>query len=780
MPLAVVLGGVSTTGAVAQCRLNFDNSQWEEIIRDDFDNPVLTNKLWQNKSDDPDIYGGWGSEWYDTSDPSLVTMQNGIVSLKAKRWRDSNGTPINLVHGARTVRYRSGMLFSRKYDPQTNPDGPFMVTDSFGAWEARIKIPANGRAWPAFWLWSCPTEIDVLDGVGSAGMLSNVIDNRQSSAKPNGLPCGLNAGAPNLPHCGAWAKPWSPSLLSDDFHLYSLVWTPDQVTIFLDGREVRTVPKSAVFTVGSVKNQNGQITEQFYNDVRLTLQMFESNDNGDDPNEYQMDIDYVRVLKPKAKDGYGQRIYSVPTSSYKTDHEFINHDITVNALPKVSSEAASIVPNPNNANQVFYRGLDNQMYVATNSGAGAWSVQALPSVFGVGVAGDVTYHAGLNYVLYKGTDYNVHAYYYANGWRHRQITTEAGNLRVATGQGSIATRTSTNQIFYVGMDQQLHYWSAGTGVSTIPNSEGAFAYVHSNLLVDQTVGHIFYRGADSRIQYYWINNGSYQHGFVDSYWSTTAYNVSGEPRSMALTSTGIYYIGQADNELHHFAYSAASNGWVHSYLPTNVGPTGYPNASKAHGGINVNPDETRITYLGYDGRIQGMYKNSGVWYHSWLDGYWNTGEFLSFDNTMAGHSSVVSTGNLTAYYCGRDNHLRYFVYEPCQRFTDVTTCSLGGDNITLNRGGNSPAPLPTKQGVTVQSLTVAPNPTTGRIEVSVPTALHGAALPYTLTNLLGATVQQGTLSAEHATVDLTACKPGVYLLQTQSGKQIYRTKIVKY
>ncbi|PJJ60854.1 T9SS type A sorting domain-containing protein [Hymenobacter chitinivorans] len=784
LPLAIMLGGISTVGAEAQCRLSFDNNVWKVVAEDQFNASTLNTAFWQTTNTSGDMYDGWGSEWYDGTDPSLVTLPgDGVVHLKSKRWRYPDGSLRELQHGSRLLRYRSGMLRSR------HGQGGLMQQDAYGAWEASIKLPTQ-NAWPTFWLNSCPTDILMLDGLNTdnagphPGMLCGVMDNRVEHQDMGACNTDLTEYPGLRPHGGGRVKIWSPyqysTLLSDGFHKYTVVWTPNEVTFFLDGREIRTVPKSVVTTVGHDKTGNN-----FFNDIIIALQMWAWS--GED--DAEMQVDYVRVLKPKNASGVID--YSLATiGSYKTANEFINHDVSVTGIEpntqarpgiaNLNSAPASIAVNPGNANQVFYRGTDNKLYVSARTG-NTWNVSQLPSVTNGDVLGDVTYLPGLNYVVYKGSNNTVQAYYYDGSWQHIWITTTSAPA-VSTTAGSIGVRTSDNCIVYVGADNQLHYCYANGAVSnpwqvsTITNTEGGFAYVNGNLTIEQGSGSIFYRGADNRIQYYYRWNGTYYHAFVDANWSTTAYTISGEPKSMAINGSTVYYIGQEDNAVHQFAYNNATSGWDHSFFPAS---TGNVQAQKAHGGLDVSSDGLRVTYLGYDGRIQGFYQDANGWNHTWLDGYWNTGEFLSFDNTMAGHSSLISTGNLTAYYCGRDNHLRYFTWEPCQRLDSYDDWDIEGNDITLHR--NAKAPLATESATgPAQQLTVAPNPTTGRVEVSVPTALGAAPVPYTLTNLLGATVQQGTLSAEHATIDLTACKAGVYLLQTQSGKQTYRTKIVKY
>jgi beta-glucanase (GH16 family) len=303
--------------AHAQYRLRFDDAVWEKTFEDNFDGTTLDTIEWATS---PDKKGnpnrqlnGWGSEWYDAQDTSLVTVSQGVAHLKAKRWVNDQLAPqaetVTINNITRTVRYRSGMLLSRGgfRDWRTHS-----LQSAFGAWEARIKLPTNRNAWPAFWLWSPGTEIDIVDGMDvdnhtQSGLFSNVFDGfyKDSTAVPHYQ---QNAAPHRLKIWGDPSKPYV-TVLSDDFHTYSIVWTPSILTFFVDGVETRSVPRSEV------------VTRDGYPEIRLTLQMWYwagSEAKPDLTEMAQMDVDWVRIRKPKAKRRRSNlRDYEVPATSYK-------------------------------------------------------------------------------------------------------------------------------------------------------------------------------------------------------------------------------------------------------------------------------------------------------------------------------------------------------------------------------------------------------------------------------------------------------------------------------
>ncbi|MGI4871840.1 MAG: family 16 glycosylhydrolase [Janthinobacterium lividum] len=789
----VAVGMVSTS--YAQCKLHFDSNTWAEVYRDDFKQPtgLDTSEWWTSPSHGMNIndHSGWGSEWYDFNDPSLVTISNptggnGIVCLTAKRWLDVNGSPVDekIVSpngSTRIVRYRSGMLVSKSGGSWQGHS----KEEAYGAWEARIKLPSNHNAWPAFWLWTSQTEIDIIDDTDGVGLMNNVIDweERSSPSTP-----------PRLTECARYVEPYynRSTMLSDDFHIYSMVWTPETVTFFFDGREIRTLPSSVI------------ATHDGYPDLLLTLQM--RSKVGDaaspnfDPNETaQMYIDWVRILKP-IPDASKNRNYHVAETTYKTSSEFVNHDITAltNAVA-VKAEANSILVNPTNAGQVFYQGTDNNLYVATKI-VTSWTVVALPVVPGSAAGGDLTYHQANQLLLYRGQDSRLHCYYLdsTGAWKHEWVTPFASvrNRQASLLKqqpGCLATHVS-GRIAYLGQDNLLHFCDPGPGpgnqfpwgITTIPNRESNYAAAtpRGDILFDIGSESIVYKGNDDRLQYYWPSNGIYQHTWADDNWNTSDYMVSRQPKSVAIADGYLFYIGRDDAKIHQLAYNGATNRWDPTILPSPSyvygQGTGYPMADLALAGIEVNPGGNHLTYLGQDGRVQYLYLSNSAWHHTWMDDYWNTDEYLALSTAFGNHgnASLSTTGFDMAFYSGANNHLRYFEYEPC---TAVTTCDLTGISYgTINRQARKANTQTTSTTeAPVASFMVYPNPTNGAIDVTLPATWHGSPTHYVLYSPFGQVLSEGNFTSEATSVNLAPYAAGMYLLRLQNGASVHQEKIIK-
>lgn len=168
---------------------------------------------------------------------------------------------------------------------------------TYGYFESRMKMPSGGGAWPAFWLlgsnidtlpWPRSGEIDIMEYTGN-------VPNRTTSAVHYANSFGAHeykSGAYNN------AQP-----LANEYHTYGLLWLPNELTFYFDGREIFRLTK---------------------NDTSLARWPFGPNASGVDPKMYvifnlamggnyggaiqggltkaQLGIDYVRYYNV---DGYG-------------------------------------------------------------------------------------------------------------------------------------------------------------------------------------------------------------------------------------------------------------------------------------------------------------------------------------------------------------------------------------------------------------------------------------------------------------------------------------------
>ncbi len=118
----------------------------------------------------------------------------------------------------------------------------------YGYFEASIKLPKGKGTWPAFWMmpvgndwntnpWPMCGEIDIMEEVG-------VVPNEVSSS----------VHTQDYNHTKNTQKTHAMTIADAEgaFHTYALLWTPDEITTYVDGKEQLHVTKAAL---GSGHNQ---------------------------------------------------------------------------------------------------------------------------------------------------------------------------------------------------------------------------------------------------------------------------------------------------------------------------------------------------------------------------------------------------------------------------------------------------------------------------------------------------------------------------------------------
>jgi beta-glucanase (GH16 family) len=230
---------------------------------------------------------------------------------------------------------------------------------AYGRMEARIKIPRGQGIWPAFWMlgsnidagvsWPTCGEIDIMENIGKAsdqGTDHGTIHGPQNGGDYNG---GSGVG-------GTYTLPGGAAL-ADNFHIYAVQWTPNQIQWFLDTNLFFTATPASLPSGG---------TWVFTQPQFLILNVAVGGNWPGDPDgttvfPQQMLVDYVRVYEQTAPlaisttQSNGNFILSWPTNIVCHMQTQTNSmvggnwfDVGATANPFV------VVPDPNNAS-VFFR-----------------------------------------------------------------------------------------------------------------------------------------------------------------------------------------------------------------------------------------------------------------------------------------------------------------------------------------------------------------------------------------------------------------------------------------
>jgi len=140
------------------------------------------------------------------------TAEDGVLRIEARK--DGNG-------------WRAGLLCS------VDPKGQGF-SQQYGYFEMRAKLPKGEGTWPAFWLLGAPALTDK--------SLTNIeIDIvEQYGVGPNALHTTVHLWHPDGRH---WAdgRPSIVQGMTDDFHTYGAMVTPEDIVFYFDGVELRRV-----------------------------------------------------------------------------------------------------------------------------------------------------------------------------------------------------------------------------------------------------------------------------------------------------------------------------------------------------------------------------------------------------------------------------------------------------------------------------------------------------------------------------------------------------------
>ncbi len=167
---------------------------------------------------------GWGNQelqYYTNSTENAYLDGKGSLVIKAIKLGPAHS--LSCWYGP--CRYTSARLITKgKFDLK------------HGRFEARIKVPRGKGVWPAFWLlgnnidevgWPACGEIDIMEHIGKepSAVYGTVHGPGYSGAK------GLS-GSHTLSNNRS---------LSDDFHVFAVEWTDENIRWFIDGKQFKTV-----------------------------------------------------------------------------------------------------------------------------------------------------------------------------------------------------------------------------------------------------------------------------------------------------------------------------------------------------------------------------------------------------------------------------------------------------------------------------------------------------------------------------------------------------------
>jgi beta-glucanase (GH16 family)/flagellar assembly factor FliW len=166
-----------------------------------------------------------------------------------------------------------------------------MQTKNIGDWlygriEARIKLPVAQGMWPAFWLlptdntfgvWPRSGEMDVVETIGK---------------EPSHAYATIHTGTDNTPRSFGNRYDLPTGTFADDFHVFSMDWSPNLLKFYVDGNLY------CIKTNADVAPYPWVFHKRFYALLNLAIGgEWAGSPDGTTTFPQQMEVDYVRVYQ---------------------------------------------------------------------------------------------------------------------------------------------------------------------------------------------------------------------------------------------------------------------------------------------------------------------------------------------------------------------------------------------------------------------------------------------------------------------------------------------------
>jgi beta-glucanase (GH16 family) len=193
---------------------------------------------------------GWTLVWadeFDQADGSVPDSTKWAYDIGASGW--GNNERQHYTARTNNVRIEDGHLIIEARAESfagANYTSARLSTQDKAAWmfgriEARIKIPRGQGIWPAFWMlgtnitsagWPKCGEIDILENIGREPELVHGTVHGPGYSGSGGIGAG-------------YSLPGNP-VFADDFHVYAIEWTANQIKWFVDGQEYFAVTPASL------------------------------------------------------------------------------------------------------------------------------------------------------------------------------------------------------------------------------------------------------------------------------------------------------------------------------------------------------------------------------------------------------------------------------------------------------------------------------------------------------------------------------------------------------
>lgn len=248
-----VLSAMTQQGSDVVLRFSADdavtirNASIGDFVAENFQLPLDASRLQLSFADEFDSFNLWsggtgtwktwyGGGTYKTGLDNRTLRGNGELEIYVDPQLKGTGTT---ELGLNPFRIDNGVLTITASDMPTDAKGALWGYDymsgaittrdvwsqTYGYFEARLELPDEKGAWPAFWLMpangSWPPEIDIMEAYGTEQAVQTLHTKETGS------------------HTQSYTKTFVDGATSG-MHTYGLLWTEDSLTWYIDGAAVKT------------------------------------------------------------------------------------------------------------------------------------------------------------------------------------------------------------------------------------------------------------------------------------------------------------------------------------------------------------------------------------------------------------------------------------------------------------------------------------------------------------------------------------------------------------
>jgi hypothetical protein len=265
----LLLWGCNVEGPqTASENASIDGASWNLIFEDEFENLAAWD-AW---------YGGAFNNEIQLYTKEQLNLEEGILKINALR-KPVVGPSLPNDTTPKNFEYVSGRIESKDLYGPSDQDG-----EREYRFVARIKLPSGHGMWPAFWAygdpWPTQGEIDILEARGSE-------TDRFSSNIYFGPTNGVNINQDTE------SKHTIGQNLTEDFHLYEMIWRPNSIEILFDNEIVHAYEASRNNNIEQLLGKKQKIV---FN-TAVGGWFFRDQDANNYADSSTMEVDWVRVYK---------------------------------------------------------------------------------------------------------------------------------------------------------------------------------------------------------------------------------------------------------------------------------------------------------------------------------------------------------------------------------------------------------------------------------------------------------------------------------------------------